>query len=132
MDVYLTAEAVRTLQAVRRLASAGGARGYLLGHRRGDRFYVESALPSPANRWPSLASFYELDADLGNKIIGFFLCGDPAAAGKPLLRPFGTGKVLIEFGKRGGTKGGFHGVLIDYAERFVFRPLRVIAERPNR
>ncbi|MHB8053750.1 MAG: hypothetical protein ACYDH3_00645 [Candidatus Aminicenantales bacterium] len=132
MDIFLTAEAVRTLRAVRRLGAAKGCRGFLLGHRRGDRIYVENALASPSAGWPSLKSFYELDADLGGKIIGFFLFGPAAASRKPLLQPFGTGKVLIESAARSGVKAGFRGALIDYRDRFEFRPLPVIAERPDR
>jgi len=132
MDAYLTADAVRTLGAVRRLARASSARGFLLGHRRGDRIYVESALPSPVNKWPSLDSFYELDAELGGKIIGFFIFRAAAAARKPLLQPFGTGKVLIEIGTRGGSKADFRGALIDYRDRFEFQVISVIAERPDR
>jgi hypothetical protein len=132
MDIYLTSDAVRTLRAVRRLVPAGGGRGFLLGHRRGDRFYVENALPSPAAGWPSLKSFYDLDADLGGKIIGFFVIGPSGAARKRLLQPFGTGKILIESPARGGPKAGFRGAMIDYLGRFAFRPLPVIAERPDR
>lgn len=132
MDIFLTADAVRILRAVRRLARASGARGFLLGHRRGDRVYIESALPSPANTWPALDSFYALDAELGGKTVGFFILRAAAAARKALLQPFGTGKVLIEIGTRVGSKANFRGALIDYRERFVFKPLRVIAERPDR
>jgi hypothetical protein len=134
MDIFLTADAVRTLQAVRRLEPAKGCRGFLLGHRRGDRVYVENALVSPSAGWPSLKAFYELDADLGGKIIGFFVFGSTAAARKALLQPFGMGKVLVEYvaGEGRKHKVNFRGNLIDYSDRFEFHPLPVIAERPDR
>ena len=134
MDIFLTADAVRTLQAIRRLEPAKGGRGFLLGHRRGDRIYVENAIVSPSAGWPSLKAFYELDADLGGKIIGFFVFGSAAAARKALLQPFGMGKVLVEraAGEGRKQKTDFRGTLIDYSDRFEFRPVPVIAERPDR
>ena len=132
MDIFLTADAARTLRAVRRLAPVKGSRGFLLGHRRGDRFYVESILPSPSAAWPSLKAFYDLDAELGGKIIGFFIVGSSPASRKPLLRPFGTGKVLIESPAKGGGKQAIHGAVIDYRDRFEFRKIPVIVERPVR
>lgn len=128
MDIYLTADAVRMLRAVRRLAPA---RGFLLGHRRGDRIYVESALPCPSGRWPSLKSFYAMDADLNGKTVGFFLAGTAASARLALLRPFGTGKILVETGARNGRKADFRGAMIDYGKRFAFHRLPVIADPPD-
>jgi hypothetical protein len=132
MDVFLTVDAARMLRAVRRLASARGSRGFLLGHRRGDRVYVESVLPSPSSAWPSLKAFYALDAELGGKIIGFFIVGSSPVSRKPLLRPFGMGKVLIESPAGSGGKRAARGTLIDYRDRFKFRKIPVIVERPVR
>lgn len=130
MDVFLTSDAARMLAAVRRLVPKKGGRGFLLGHRRGNRVYVEAVLPSPSSAWPSLRSFYEMDAGLGRKIVGFFLIGAPAAARAPLLRPFGTGKVLVEIPLPGGKKRPPAGSLIDYHDRFLFKKIRVVVERP--
>jgi len=132
MDAFLTVDAARTLGAVRLLASGKGSRGFLLGHRRGDRVYIESILPSPSSAWPSLKAFYNLDADLGGNIIGFFIVGPSAAARKPLLRPFGTGKVLLEIPPAGKGKRTFGGLVIDYRDRFEFRKIPVVVERPAR
>ncbi|MBN1937972.1 MAG: hypothetical protein JW843_00165 [Candidatus Aminicenantes bacterium] len=130
MDIFLTTGAFRTLTAAGRLASAGGCRGFLLGHRRGDRVYIESALPSPRSAWPSLESFYALDADLERKIVGFFIWKPSAAARMPLLQPFGTGKVLVELSGPAGKKPVLSGAVVDYEGRFIFRRIPVIVERP--
>ncbi len=133
MDVFLTADAARTLEAVHRLVPRKGSRGFLLGHRRGDRVYIEGVLPSPSPAWPSLKAFYDLDADLGGKIVGFFLVGSSPAARQPLLKPFGTGKVLIESpAAGGGRKRVVSGAVIDYRDRFEFRKIPVVVERPVR
>jgi len=132
MDVYLTGEAFLTLAALRRLAAVKGTRGFLLGHRRGDRVYIESVLPSPAPAWPDLKSFYDLDAGLDRGIFGFFLFGPSPSARKALLQPFGTGKVLIEISGRRGKKPILSASVIDYRDRFVFRKIALVVERPAR
>jgi hypothetical protein len=130
MDIYLTADAVRGLEAARLLAPAGKARGFLLGHRRGARFIIESTLASPSGRWPSLRTLLDLDAEVGGKIVGFFLLGSSGASRKELLRPIGVGKVLIELRGRTDRRPVFGGRLIDYEDRFMFRPIPVRAETP--
>jgi len=127
MDIYLTAEAVRSLGAARLLTPAGESRGFLLGHRRGDRFIVENILSSPAGRWPGLKILLQLDADLGGKIVGFFTVGSASTDRAELLQPFGVGKILVE----GTGKTAFHGKLIDYEEGFRFRPVTIRAESPT-
>jgi hypothetical protein len=130
MDVYLAADAVRTLQAVHLLSPGGKNRGFLLGHRRGERIYVENAILSPSPAWPSLQTYYRLEAGLQGKIIGFFLKGSDPASRKNLLQPFGVGKVLIEIRGRGGRPPAFRGSMIDYEDRFLFRAISVIVETP--
>lgn len=68
--------------------------------------------------------------DWGGKSSVFFLIGAPAAARAPLLRPFGTGKVLVEIPPPGGKKRPPAGSLIDYRDRFLFKKIRVVVERP--
>lgn len=130
MDVFLTEGAARTLEAVRRITPASGSRGFLLGHRRGDRVYVESAMPSPRPTWPDLESFYALDTGLGKKIIGFFVCRPSASARRALLQPFGMGKVLVEIPGAAGKKPVLSASWIDYDGRFLFRKIPAVIERP--
>ena len=131
MDIYLIADAVQNLRAFGRLASVKGNLGFLLGHRRSDRFFIESVLPSPSATWPSLQEFYKLDRDVSGKIIGFFIIGSAPTPRKTLLQPFGAGRVLIEINARSGTKTIFRGAAIDYETRFKFRPIPVIVETPS-
>jgi hypothetical protein len=131
MDIYLAAEAVRSLGAARLLAPAGESRGVLLGHRRGNRFIVENILSSPAKRWPSLKTLLRLDVEVGGKIIGFFILGAAGPDRTKLLQPIGVGKILIEGRDGRGKRNLFQGHLIDYEERFRFRPIPVRTESPK-
>jgi len=70
MDAYLTVEARRSLEA---LALLGGARGYLVGHRRGPRFVVEAFIPAAGSRRLSGADLRVLDRVFGGPAIPAFL-----------------------------------------------------------
>lgn len=130
MDIFIAADAVRTLSAVIRIAPAKGSRGFLLGHRRGDRIYIENILPCPSPAWPSLEAFYEMDSALGKKTFGFFIRGSSLSARKALLQPFGTGKVIVEISGPAGKDTVFKAAMIDYNGRFVFRKIPVVLECP--
>jgi len=94
MDAYLTVEARRSLEA---LALLGGARGYLVGHRRGPRFVVEAFIPAAGSRRLSGADLRVLDRVFGSPAIGFFAAGPGrTAVRREVLRPFGCGKLFLE------------------------------------
>ena len=131
MDAYLTAETVRTLQAARIFSGRGKGRGFLLGHRRGSRIFVESVYFSPSASWPSLKDFYRLDDHFEGKIVGFFLEKTAPADRKLLLQPYGVGKILIEGRPTRKRAPAYRGFLIDFENRFVMRTIPVIAENPS-
>ncbi len=78
------------------LALLGGARGYLVGHRRGPRFVVETLVPAAGGRPFSGVDIRALDRVFGGTAIGFFAAGPGrSAVKKEVLRPFGCGKLLL-------------------------------------
>jgi hypothetical protein len=88
-------------------------------------------LSSPAKRWPSLKTLLRLDVEVGGKIIGFFILGAAGPDRTKLLQPIGVGKILIEGRDGRGKRNLFQGHLIDYEERFRFRPIPVRTESPK-
>ena len=80
MDVLLTRTARRALEA----AALGGGRtasGLLLGHKRGGRFVIESAVPSGRGSFPGREAYVRLASILGDEVVGFF--SSPPAPGLP-------------------------------------------------
>ncbi len=123
MDAHLTAEARRSLEA---LALLGGARGYLVGHRRGPRFIVESLVPVAGGRPFSGADVRALDALFGGTTIGFFAVGaGRPAARKGALRPFGCGKILLEARRDARNGRALKAFYVDYDGAFGLTPIPV-------
>jgi hypothetical protein len=129
MDAYLTVEVRRSLEAVGLL---GGAQGYLIGHRRGPRFFVESLVPTAGGRSFSGRDLRALERVLGATAIGFFAVGPGrAAAKKDTLRPFGCGKLFLEAGPRRGRSLHLRAFVVEFDGKFGHEPVP-LAPAPER
>ena len=127
MDAYLTEEARRFVEA---LGLLGGGRGYLIGHRRGPRFFVESLVPTAASRPFSGADLRSLERVLGAAAIGFFAVGPGrAAAKKETLRPFGCGKLFLE--ARRSRSLELRAFAVEFDGKFAHEPIP-LASAPDR
>ena len=123
MDAYLTAEAQRSLEA---LLLLGGARGYLVGHRRGPRFIVEACIPAAEGRRLSGADLRALDRVFDASPIGFFAAGSGrSAVRKEVLRPFGCGKLYLE-ARLDAQKGlAIKAFSVEYGGAFSLSPVAI-------
>ncbi|OGD09368.1 MAG: hypothetical protein A2Y86_02735 [Candidatus Aminicenantes bacterium RBG_13_62_12] len=125
MDVLLTRTARRALEA----AALGGGRtasGLLLGHKRGGRFVIESAVPSGRGSFPGREAYVRLASILGDEVVGFF--SSPPAPGlrKKTPPPFSVGKLFVSVKAGRAGRLSCRAFFIDYAERFVWKPLRFV------
>ena len=144
VDVFLSADAQRTLQALTVLSAAKISSGLLLGHKRAGRFFVEAAFPAPAGFRPTPENFPVLSETFQGRIIGFFLMGGSAADRRAFLQPLACGRCLVAVASRTSKviarrksrdishiESGdisYRGFLIDYDGRFRFDPIAVISE----
>jgi len=124
MDVYLTREAFSYLEAQALDSGESRAGGLLLGHKRGQRFFVEKVFPCRQSFFLSLANYWALDRHFKGKIIGFYSLGTRSENKARLLRPFACGKVHLEV-MRGQKKLIFKPSVIDYQKRFFFQPVAI-------
>jgi len=130
MDVYLTPDARRSLEA---LTLLGGGRGYLMGHRRGPRFIVEALVPAAGRRPLSGNDVRALDRVFGGPVLGFFAAGSGrSAAKKEALRPFGCGRIFLEARRGGGTGLSLEAFSVEFRGGFILAPLPVAPSRTRR
>jgi hypothetical protein len=130
MDAYLGREALKALEALRRLAPRRATLGFLLGHTRGHRFFVENIFPAPSRAWPSLDEFYGLDRLFEGRIIGFFAFRQDEKIKRHLLAPFAVGKAYLEISpSRVPGKIRAAASVVDFDGRFRFVRLPLRAER---
>lgn len=131
MDVYLSEEAWQHLRAQALESPGRKARGLLLGHRRGGRFFVERIYPCPFGPFPSARKYWALDSVFEGKIIGFYFSGrrkGPAAGKWP---PFSYNKLYLEFDPHPEKGLTLRPAVVEYSGSFHLVPA-ALAARPKR
>ncbi|MGB8953473.1 MAG: hypothetical protein WCC06_12505 [Candidatus Aminicenantales bacterium] len=129
MDAFLSVEAHRALKALSLLSSKGALSGFLIGHKRGHRFFVENILPSSKDGLPSLDLYDPLDQLYEGKILGFFSFTADRRTTAKILKPLAFGKLFLEV--RIGPKGRLilKSHVIEYNQKFFLLPVPI---RPHK
>lgn len=125
MDAYLAVEAHQALQALSSLSARPGLSGFLIGHKRGHRFFVERIFPLPKGFRPTLENYYSLNQLLDGKIIGFFAFPAEAKDTQQVLQPFACGKLFlsVRLSKRGSLS--FQSLVVEYDGHFFAAPIKL-------
>jgi hypothetical protein len=123
VDVLITPEARREIDALAVFRPRSGAWGALIGHRRGSRFVVEKALPggnpgtAPDER--ALAGF---EGIWPGRVLGVVAVRPDAAFRKALLGPAWFGKLVLR--STGPAKAPvFRPFVVEFKRRFLFDPI---------
>lgn len=130
MDVFLSAAAQQTLQALSVLSPAKSASGLLLGHKRAGRFFVEAAFPAPAGFRPSPENFPLLNETFQGRIVGFFLFDGGPADRRAFLQPLACGRCFVAVARRKSGIFSCRGFVVDYDGRFRLDPINILLDRP--
>jgi len=131
MDVYLTEEAWQHLRAQALESPRRKARGLLLGHRRGGRFFIERIYPCAFRLFPAAQKYWALDGVFEGKIIGFYSSGRLARTGAGEFPPFAYNKVYLEFDSHPDKGLVLKPAIVEYSEDFHLVPV-AMAARPKR
>ena len=128
MDAFLAAEARRTIDALDLISPGKNLSGFLLGHKRGKRYYIEALLPAPRGFHPNSENIIRLNRLFEDRIIGFFSFGPRSETGRNLLRPFACGRMVLEaLSNKRGLR--FRASRIDYQGRFVLEKIDLTVEK---
>jgi hypothetical protein len=131
MDAYLSEEARRELRAQALELPRRKARGLLLGHRRGGRFFVERIYPCSFPFFPSARQFQELDGVFEGKIIGFYASGGLSRSEAAKSPPFATNKLYLGFALHPKKGLVLSPAVVEYSGSFELVPA-VLAAPPKR
>ncbi len=122
MDVHLSDEALLYLKG-QGLESRGSApSGLLLGHKRGQRFFVEQVYPSRSSYFSRERNFWSLYQLFGDRIIGFFSFTREDDKMEGPLQPFAYGKLFLRLASR-TNRLALKAFVIDYKDSFFLRPI---------
>lgn len=123
MDVYLSREAWQHLKAIFIISSK--THGFLIGHKRGHRFFVEKILPSSKSSSLSLQKQLQLNRLFEDRIIGYFSFDADKGLLDRILVPHATGKLFLKIIPTEGDRLTINPFVIDYDERFHLLPIKI-------
>jgi len=123
MDVYLSEEASLLLKALSLASSRPRADGFLIGHKRGQRFFVEKIFSSERGFFPSLENFRGLDQLFDGKIIGFFSFKADKKKIKKILAAFAYGKLFLDVHLNKRHKMAIRSYVVDFRNTFYLSPV---------
>ncbi|MGD2245804.1 MAG: hypothetical protein PVI11_04570 [Candidatus Aminicenantes bacterium] len=129
MDAYLSREARQILKALSLVSSNSKSDGFLIGHRRGHRLFVEKILPSREGFFPSLKKYHELEELFEGQLIGFFSFRLDEKKMSRLLAPHAYGKLFLEIKLIPQKKLAITPYVVDYEKDFFLRPIKLKKSR---
>ncbi len=125
MDAYLSGEAHQSLAALSLIHPNSIPDGLLIGHKRGQRFFVEKIFSSMKGFFPSLKKYYEMDKLFDGKIIGFYSNSIDEKKIKKILAPFAFGKLFFEINLNPQKKMTIQSFVIDHEKKFILLPIKL-------
>jgi hypothetical protein len=131
VDVFLTDDAERSLKALSLLSESGQC-GYLIGHRRGPRVYVEAIIPAGKGHSFPIEQFHLLDDVYDGRTVGFFFFGGGRRAERRILQPFAYGKIVLEARPGGRRAPALKAFSVEYDGRFTLSPVPLASSPEGR
>lgn len=118
MDVLITREASLEIRALGIVRPKTPGWGFLIGHKRGPRFFVEKILAA-GNAGPGTAArrFREIERLWPGKVIGLFAIRPGAELKRALLGPFFYGRLFVEL-RFAGNRAEARPFVVDFEGAF--------------
>ena len=125
MEVFLSAAAFRSFAAIQCDLSHTNTDGFLLGHKRGNVFIVETALPSQKGFFSSQKKYFELKQKLEDKILGFYSFQTNENKIKKILAPLAYGKIFLHLDQDKNNPLNIKAFVIEYEQDFFLLPINL-------
>ena len=125
MDVLITGEARRDIEALEILAPKAQAWGFLLGHKRGFRFIVEQAFAAGERAAvPSVERLHALDALWGGRLLGLYAIYPAPAVRRAAAAPYFCGRLFLDIrrGRGRARQSVLRPFVVEFDGRFRLTP----------
>jgi hypothetical protein len=124
MNVLISRQSFQAFTALNLISANFKPEGLLIGHKRGQSFFVEKILPTLSGFFSSPENYHELDRLFKEKIIGFFSFKRDGRKVKKILAPFACGKLFLKLASRGKRILNIESFVIDYEKKFLLKPIK--------
>jgi len=122
VDAVITAEAAADLDVLNRLRPSPRAWGFLIGHRRGPRVFVERLFPAGAGAvLPSPGELDRIDRRFGRTIVGLFAVRPSAAFRKAAAGPYFYGRLVLDV-RPSKNRPALRLSVVEFDRKFVLAP----------
>jgi len=126
VDVFITPEARREIEALRVVRPAASTWGFLIGHKRGFRFIVEKVFPAGRGRTlPDERALAGLDRIWPGGVMGLFAARLSAPVKKAVLGPRFYGKLVLDLGST-ARKPSIQPSIVEFKRRFFLAPVALV------
>jgi hypothetical protein len=126
VDVLITPEARREIEALRAIRPASSTWGILIGHKRGFRFIVEKVFPAGSGRaLPSERLLAGLDGIWPGRVIGLFAVRLSISVKKAVLGPLFYSKLVLELGST-AQKKSVRSFVVEFERRFFLAKIPLV------
>jgi hypothetical protein len=125
MEVFLSLDASQSLSALQCSPPEKNTDGFLIGHKRGDMFFVERIQPSQKGFFSSQKKYFELKQMLEDKIIGFYSFQINESKLKKILSPLAYGKIFLRLDMDESNRLDIRSFVIEHDQDFFFSPVNL-------
>ena len=125
MEVFLSKETSQSFSALQCSHPKINTEGFLIGHKRGNLFFVENILPSPKGIFSSPQKYFQLKKMLEDKILGFYSFQPNETLIKKILAPFAYGKILIRLDLDKTDRLEIMPFAIGHDKNFFLQPIKL-------
>ncbi len=126
MDVQFSHEAFQTLKAHQIIATQQNSDGIILGHKRGQSFFIEKIVSTTKGFFPSLEKFYSLNTIYKDSIVGFYSFFTEEKKTRKILAPFAHGKIYLDIRMTKSNILKIKPYSVEYDNTFFFSPLKLM------
>jgi hypothetical protein len=123
MEVLLSKEVIQSFSALQCGFSNTNTDGYLIGHKRGNSFYIEKIFPSQKGFFSSLEEYFAIKQKLDDKILGFYSFQMSESKLKKILSPAAYGKVCLRFDRNKKARWIVKSYVIEHEKDFFLLPI---------
>jgi len=125
MDAYISQEAYRQFLILKNISQRPDIDGFLLGHKRAQRYFVEKILPTEKGFFSSIENYLEAEKNLEEELLGFFSFDYDKKKLEKILLPFAFGLLFLAVHSNQRKALTFKPYIIDFKKKFYLSSIKL-------
>lgn len=129
MEVLLSEEVIQSFSALQCGLSDTNTDGFLIGHKRGDLFFIEKIFSSQKGFFSSDQKYFAMKQNLDDKILGFYSFQTTDSKLKKILAPIAYGKIFLRLDRDKTDQWVIIPYAIEHDQDFFLLPIELKSAR---